>query len=64
MIIYYELLKSMKNKNCPNCGAFFETEQIRCGSCNFVAQTAKDEWKPANMGKQQGKPKANRTGKK
>jgi len=54
----------MKNKNCPNCGAFFETEQIRCGSCNFVAQTAKDEWKPANMGKQQGKPKANRTGKK
>jgi len=55
----------MKNKNCPKCGGtFFETEPIRCGSCNYLPETTKDEWKPANMGKQQGKPQANRTGKK
>jgi uncharacterized Zn finger protein (UPF0148 family) len=54
----------MKNKSCPNCGAFFQTDAIRCGTCNYVAETTKDEWKPANMGKQGGQRKANRSGKK
>jgi len=54
----------MKNKKCPNCGASFRSNPIRCDSCNFVVESTKEEWKPANMGKQQSKKIANRTGKK
>jgi len=53
----------MKNENCPKCGASFRSKPIRCGNCNYVPETTKDEWKAANMGKQLGKPETNRDGK-
>lgn len=57
----------MKNEDqitCPNCGAAFEPDAIKCGTCTYVAENRKGAWKSANMGKQRDKRIANRTGKK
>ena len=54
----------MKKQNCPNCGATFDPDALKCGTCTYVAENRHDTWKPANMGKQRDKRIANRTGKK
>jgi hypothetical protein len=51
-----------KETLCPNCNSPLEN-RIKCRKCEFVADNIEDKWKPVNMGKQRGKPKANIDGK-
>jgi len=55
-----------KNSNiCPKCGYQEQNEKfIKCKNCEFVPGNTQEKWKPVNLGKQRGKPKANYDGKK
>ena len=56
------------NKNfniCPKCGYQEQDAKfIKCKNCEFVPGNIQEKWKPMNLGKQHGKPKANYDGKK
>lgn len=49
---------------CPNCKQKQDANILHCQACQYPKINNKDKWKPANLGKQRGKPEANRTGKK
>lgn len=58
-------MNSKKKKNkCVNCGDYFIREDlIKCDNCGHPVDSPKERWKERNLGKQRGKPKANRDGK-
>ena len=54
----------MKKIKCPNCKNYFEDSgEMRCGGCGYVPDSRDEMWKAVNLGKQRGKPQANRDGK-
>lgn len=59
-------MKKYDNKiECPKCKGYFENpDELKCGGCGYVPVSRDELWKAANMGKQRGKPQANRDGKK
>lgn len=57
-------MKKYDKIECPKCKNTFEDpREMRCDACGFVPDSRDKMWKAANMGKQLGKPKANRDGK-
>ena len=57
-------MKKEKVIICPNCKQKQDANILHCQACQYPKVNNEDKWKPANMGKQRGKPEANRTGKK
>ena len=57
-------MRQSDDKKCPRCKNTFEDpREMRCGACGYVPDSRDKMWKAANMGKQLGKPQANRDGK-